>query len=38
VEVLGVALLIVTVVGLKEQVGAGVPPLIIPHEMLTLPV
>jgi hypothetical protein len=33
-----VAPLIVTVDPLKEQVGAGVPPLIMLHERLTLPV
>jgi hypothetical protein len=38
VEVPGAVPLIVTAGPLKEQVGAGVPPLIMPHERLTLPV
>jgi hypothetical protein len=38
VEAPGAAPLIVTVDPLKEQLGAGVPPLTIPHERLTLPV
>jgi hypothetical protein len=37
-EVPGPALLIVTADVLKEQLGAGVPPLIMLHEKLTLPV
>jgi hypothetical protein len=37
-EVPGVLPLIVTVDPLKEHVGAGVPPLIMLHERLTLPV
>jgi hypothetical protein len=38
VEVPGVAPVIITGDVLKEQLGAGVPPLIMLHERLTLPV
>ena len=38
VEVPGLVPLIVTADGLNEHVGAGVPPVMLPHERLTLPV